>query len=105
MSQTPPGSPSPDPSPFDHLVDDADARRESAEWAYGQLVAGRSPEQVVAGLAAGGWSADDAESIAEDARKRTRHLRGVVTREEVARDSEAYYRGAMRNAGGIDRRL
>lgn len=107
MPQTPPGSssPDPDPSPFDHIVDDVDARRESADWAYDQLAAGRRSEDVLADLIASGWPSDDAESIAEDARKRTQHLRGVVTRQEVAQQSEKYYRDAMRSAGGTNRRL
>ena len=78
------------------VVDDLDARRESEAWALAQLENGRSPEEVEAELVASGWPADDAAEMAEQARKETRHLRGVVTREDVSRGVEANYRRTMR---------
>ena len=70
--------------PFANIVDDSDARKAAADWAYQQLSAGWSPESVVPHLVAQGWSESDAEEMAETARKQTRHLRGVVTRDDVA---------------------
>jgi hypothetical protein len=72
-------------SPFDHLVDDGPARQAWADWAAGEIGAGRSTEDVAADLVAHGWSSDDAEHICEQARRATRHLRGGTSREEVAR--------------------
>lgn len=72
-----------DPSPFEIIVDDTDAREQSAEWAYSEIAGGRSPEEVAADLVANGWSQDDADSIAEQARQRTRGRRVVVTGQDA----------------------
>jgi hypothetical protein len=77
---------------FDNIVDDVDARKQAREWAYDSLRGGQSPEWVENALRGNGWSADDAAEIAEEARKKTRHLRGVVTREDVAVATEHAYR-------------
>lgn len=78
------------------VVNDLDARRESEDWALEQMEKGRTPEEVEAALVADGWSQDDAAEMAEHARKETRHLRGVVTREEISRGAEANYRTTFR---------
>ena len=82
MNQSTSGS-GDDASPFENIVDDSDAREQSAEWAYGELASGRSPEEVAADLVANGWSQDDAEGIAEQARQRTRGRRGVTTGQDA----------------------
>ncbi|QOV88381.1 hypothetical protein [Humisphaera borealis] len=70
--------------PFANLYDDSEARTRAADWAFDALRQGWSPETVEAQLIANGWSADDAALFAENARKQTRHMRGVVTRSDVA---------------------
>jgi hypothetical protein len=85
------------------IVDDLEPRREAAAWAYGELGEGREAEAVVADLLVQGWSQGDAEEIVEDARRQTRHRRGVVTRDDVARSAESRYRSNLRHnplAGG-----
>jgi hypothetical protein len=74
----------PDENPFDHVVDDTAAREESAGWAVDQIASGRTVEEVVADLAAGGWPQDDAEQIGETARQRTAGLRNAMHRSDVA---------------------
>jgi hypothetical protein len=87
-----------DPSSFDRIVDDGAARQECADWVLGEIGGGRSPEEVAADLVAAGWSADDAEQFCEEARRRTRHLRGGVSREEVAGAFGAGDPNVMRSA-------
>ena len=82
MNQSTPGN-GDDASPFENIVDDTEAREQSAEWAYGEIAGGRSPEDVAADLVANGWSQDDAEGIAEQARQRTRGRRGVTTGQDA----------------------
>jgi hypothetical protein len=60
------------------------------------LETGRTPEEVEAALVEDGWPQDAAAEMAEYARRETRHLRGVVTREDVSRDAEANYRATFR---------
>ena len=67
------------------VVDDSAARDECTSWACDELAAGRSAEDVAAELVTNGWTTADAEDIAEQARRRTRHHRGVVTRGDVGR--------------------
>jgi hypothetical protein len=104
MSDNPFGSVPGDESPLDHVVDDVEAREQSAKWAYEQLAEGRTPEEVEAALVASGWPPSDAATMAEEARRQTRHLRGVITRDDVARVSEARYRRAMADPGGVGSR-
>jgi len=76
----------PDPAAaLNQIIDDSGPREASGQWAVDQLAAGQSVEAVVEELIAGGWSTDDAEEIAEQARRQTRHLRGGITHEDAAR--------------------
>jgi hypothetical protein len=84
-------------SPFDHIVDDTEERAEAREWILRSFREERDPDQMVAELTANGWPSDDAEAMVEEGRKATRQLRGVVTREDVVRASEARYRGSFSN--------
>jgi hypothetical protein len=84
-----------DPSPLDNVVDDYAPRREAIEWATAELAAGRGFDEVAAELAGGGWAEGDAAEIVEAARRQTRHVRGVVTREQVVRASNQHYRQSM----------
>jgi hypothetical protein len=73
-------------SPLDQVVDDGAARAECEDWAFAEIGGnGRLVEDVVADLVANGWSHDDAEQIAEQARQRTRVHRGGATRQDVSR--------------------
>jgi hypothetical protein len=86
-------------SPLDHVVDDSSARDECVQWAFAQLGGGsQTAEEVVADLVANGWSRDDAEAIAEEARRRTRVHRGVTTREDAARAYGVGDPSVMRNS-------
>ena len=96
MEHTDPSSPE---SEFDHVVDDATPREESYRWAIERLQSGRSFDDVLADLIESGWDVETAEQILELARKETRDERGVITREQVARTTRAYYRGGM--GGGM----
>lgn len=80
MDQPQPGN---DGSPLDNVVDDTAARDTCAEWAFGEIGGGRAAEEVAADLVANGWSQDDAEQIAEQARQRTRAQQGVTTRQDT----------------------
>jgi hypothetical protein len=82
MAQSTSGG-SEEPSPFENIIDDSDAREQSAEWAYGEIAGGRTVEEVAADLIANGWSHDDAGAIAEQARQRTRGHRGVITGQDA----------------------
>jgi hypothetical protein len=84
-----------DSSPLDNVVDDYAPRREAIEWATAELAAGRGFDEVAAELAGGGWPEGDAAEIVEAARRQTRHVRGVVTREQVVRASNQHYRVSM----------
>lgn len=84
-----------DPPPLEHVVDDFDARQTWGEWAVEQLAAGRTAEDVAAELVTNGWGEEDAAEMAEDARRATRHLRGVVTREQVVAENSSRCRKAM----------
>ncbi len=89
--------PTPNPTPFDQVVDDDTPREESRMWAIDQLRDGRSFDDVLTDLTESGWDAESAEQILEKARKFTRAERGVVTREQVAKAAKAYYRGGTGN--------
>ena len=82
----------PPENPLDSIVDDESAVAECQLWAIEQVTAGRDPDDVAAELVAGGWDQDAAAHIAEVARRQTRHLRGVVTRDEVAYQASRRYR-------------
>jgi hypothetical protein len=71
-------------SSFDHIVDDGSPRQAAADWAWGEIGSGRSPEDVVADLVTNGWSSDEADQICEEARRSTSRLRGGTSRREVA---------------------
>ena len=60
-----------------------EAERAAVAWAAGELLAGRTFEDVAADLAADGWPAEDVEAIVEQARVQTRRERGVLTRDDV----------------------
>jgi hypothetical protein len=70
---------------FGEIVDDTEALAECKAWAYGELATGRMPEDVEAELVGNGWSQDNAASIVEEARRRTRHIRGTITQGDAAR--------------------
>lgn len=92
----PPSEPSysPDSTPLDHVIDDLEPKLAWNEWVVEEMTKGRSPDDLTADMVASGWSDDDAADLVETARRRTRHLRGVVTREEVARANAARYHKA-----------
>jgi len=96
MSNTDSPQPGPD---FDAIVDDDTPREEARLWSIEQLRTGRSFDEVLAELMDEGWSPEHAELILEYARQQTRDERGVVTREQVAKATDAYYRGGT--GGGI----
>jgi hypothetical protein len=87
-----------DNSPFDHIIDDEGPRKECADWAFGEIGGGRSPEEVAADLVANGWPEYDAEEICERARKETRHLRAGTTRDDVSRAFGTRDPSVMRHA-------
>jgi hypothetical protein len=74
IDTAPPAPPAAPGGEFDVRRDDA-ARDEVNAWVYGELARGRMPEDVAAELVGSGWDADVAEGLAEQGRKRTRHLR------------------------------
>jgi hypothetical protein len=80
---------------LDSIVDDDESVWTCRQWAYDELAAGRSPEEVAADLVTNGWNPEQAEAMAEEARRQTRHLRGVVTRDDVARQAATRYRQTM----------
>jgi hypothetical protein len=87
----------PDPAAaLSQIVDDEDKTLEAEYWAVDQVLAGITPEDIVADLLEQGWSSDRAEEIAEQARKITRSQRGVVTREDIARGMSIKYRKGQR---------
>ncbi len=92
----PPPSPptvAPDPTAnLDEVVDDLGPKEECADWILAQMTAGRPAEDLTAELIDQGWNPDDAESLVEYVRRATRHERGVVTREDVARTAVRRYR-------------
>jgi hypothetical protein len=83
-----------DSAPLEHIVDDFDAKRGWSDWAVDQLAAGRTAEDVAAELVGNGWGEEEAAEMAESARKATRHLRGAITRQEVAGEFAARYHKA-----------
>jgi hypothetical protein len=84
-----------DPSPLENVVDDDAPRREAIEWATAELAAGRGFDEVTAELVGRGWLEGDTAEIVEAARRQTRHVRGVVTRQQVVRASNQHYRSSM----------
>ena len=94
--------PKPTPDHVDALseiLDDESTNAEAFTWAAEELVAGRSPEELVEKMIAQGWDQDAAEIIVESARKETRIERGVLTREEIVAELNAEYR---RNTLGVN---
>ena len=85
---------SPGCTPLDHVIDDQEPKEAWSEWTVEQMTRGRTPEELAVELVANGWSEDDATELVENARRSTRHLRGVITRDEVARESASRYRKA-----------
>jgi hypothetical protein len=81
-----------------NIEDDESVAHEATLWAADELIEGRTPEQLLADLIEQGWEHDQAERIVETARKETRAQRGVVTRDDVAREMNADYRRAT---GGL----
>jgi hypothetical protein len=69
---------------LNQIIDDSGPREACCRWAVQQLAAGQTVEAVAEELVAGGWPTDDAEEIAEQARRQTRHLRGGATQKDVA---------------------
>src|SRR5689334_16614977 len=91
---------------LEQVVDDSTPRQQCSAWVHEQLVAGRDADELLAELLGNGWPQEDAESIVEGQRRATRHLRGCVTRAQVAAVAEKRYRHAFRYAsrmafGGI----
>src|SRR5205807_3847034 len=84
-----------DAGALDYVVDDLDARRACEEWVRAELIGGRTAEELAEGLVAAGWPHDDAEGIVEEGRRQTRGERGIVTRDDVVREANRRYRGAM----------
>jgi hypothetical protein len=84
-----------DPWLLEHVVDETE---EVNEWIHTQFVNGSGADSILAELIANGWRHDDAEGLVEEGRRATRHLRGVITREEVARVAEKRYRSSFRMA-------
>jgi hypothetical protein len=80
------------------VEDDESAIHEARLWAAEELVNGRSPEELLAQMLAGGWQTDQAQQTIETARQETRQQRGVITRDDVVRDLNADYRRAT---GGL----
>jgi len=76
-------------------VDDTEERGAGREWVLHELTVGRDPEELLAQLTAAGWPQDDAAEMVEEARRATRHLRGVITRQDVVRGVDARYRRTM----------
>ena len=87
-----------DPAALEHIVDETEERGNCQEWIYRQFVDGRDADSILAQLIGNSWDADDAEGMVEEARRATRHLRGVITRETVARAAERRYRKAFKVA-------
>jgi hypothetical protein len=83
-----------DSNPLEHVVDDREAKVAWGEWAVEEMTKGRCAEELIAELTANGWDEDDAAELAENARRQTRHLRGVITRDDVARQNAARYHKA-----------
>jgi hypothetical protein len=84
-----------DSSALERVVDDLAPRQDAIEWAVDELTRGRSFEETVRELTEGGWPEGEATEIVEQARRLTRHVRGVVTRDDVMRDANRRYRQAM----------
>src|SRR5581483_12229967 len=90
-------APEPDPhapkaSPLEQVIDDDTPRMEAVEWAAEALYDGLEFEQVATALVEGGWDAGAAEEVVEEARRRTREQRGVLTRDRVLGRADALYR-------------
>jgi hypothetical protein len=84
-----------DGSALERVVDDQAPRQEAIEWAVNELSAGRSFEDTQRELTEGGWAESAATEIVEEARRLTRHVRGVLTRDDVMRDTNRRYRQGM----------
>lgn len=78
--------------PLDRIVDDDEPHVQCLEYLCAQMLAGRLVDDLRDELIAAGWPEDDADDLAERARQQTRRARGVVTREDVARESRHNYR-------------
>jgi hypothetical protein len=92
-------SPPPDPvAALANIEDDQTVIHEATLWAIDELIDGRTFDQVLAELNDQGWDHDQAERIIETARKETRAQRGIITRDDVAREMNADYRKAT---GGL----
>ena len=83
------------PSPLNHVVDDLSSREQAADWVAGEILAGRTAEEVVEDLMEGGWDAEQATDLVEYVRRATRAERGIVTRDEVVRDAHHRYSRSM----------
>jgi hypothetical protein len=90
--------PAADPAKLEQVIDDVPPAVPYVEWAVHEMTIGRSAAAILKDLIAEGWSAEEAEAITEEARLATRHLRGGVTRERIARASEREYRDTMTKA-------
>ncbi len=76
-------------------MDDTRERADCRAWLYQQFHAGRDADGLLAELIGLGWPVEEAEALVEEGRRATRHLRGAITREEVARVAEVRYRNAI----------
>jgi hypothetical protein len=82
-------------SSLEHIIDDTEERGECSDWIYQRMCEGHDPDALLAQVIAMGWPEDEAAAMVEAERRKTRHLRGVVTREDVARTVDARYRRTM----------
>jgi hypothetical protein len=89
QNQPPPAPPA---SPLEQVVDDDTPRMEAVDWAAEEVYDGRDFEPVAAALVEGGWEPGAAEDLVEEARRRTREQRGVLTRDRVVGRADALYR-------------
>jgi hypothetical protein len=59
--------------------DDVTPLQECSEWLIAQMHEGRDPDALLAELIALGWTDDDAQPLVEDARRKIRNGRGVLS--------------------------
>ena len=90
-----------EPEPLNQIVDDYEPRLEAVDLTIKALNAGDSFESAKAYLVEIGWGDADADDIVEEARIRTQHSRGIVTRDQVVQNVNRRYRQSMVWAAAI----
>jgi len=92
-------TPADDPSQYaaalEQVVDDFEIQASSLAWVTDELLKGRSTEDLQNCLVDQGWTSDEASNVVEQARRATRRLRGVITREDVVIEANRNYRKSM----------